>query len=227
MFGPTHYLRELSAVIAASSVTEPRPWTIGQTPPDPEGKSYPICAVPGPNGTWLDHFTGRPVQPSPGYIPRPPPDMDPAFRMRGMGREGFDRIKGCEYAAHLIFMEICERHGEPEARRIFAMYQPPSDSQLAEIKNQGLLDVVDSMVIALFPENRLTLYGAAKYLAKQNETLPQEERWGPSGTKEIKIMHQHIKRLRDERDLSRGWCDWRPKPKRGKKPKCDIISSAK
>ena len=113
MFGPTGKLRELSAIIAASSFTESLPWTIGQTPPDPEGKSHPIVAVPGPNGTWLHHFTGAPVQLSPGYIPRPPPDMDPLFRMQGLGREGFHEIGGCQYAAHLVFMEIRERHGEP------------------------------------------------------------------------------------------------------------------
>jgi hypothetical protein len=82
------------------------------------------------------------------------------------------------------------------------------------------------MVNALFPENRLTLYGAAKQLAKWNETLPPEDRWGPTGTTDYKIMHQHILRLRDERDLRRGWCAW-PKPKRAKKPKHVFISSEK
>jgi hypothetical protein len=221
MFGPTRNLRELSAVIAASDSP------IGDTPLDENGRSYPIFAAQQPNGTCLYYFEGKPWQPSPGFTPRSPEGMDPTFRAQGRHRDGFETIKGCEYAAHLVFMEISERHGDEEARRIFAKYMEPSDSLRAEAKNAGLLSVVDGMVNALHPENRLTRYGAAKQLAKWNETMLPEKRFGPSGTKETKIMYQHIERLRDERDLRRGWCDWWPKQKRTKKPKRDIIPSAK
>jgi hypothetical protein len=88
MFGPTHYLRELSSVIAASSAAD---------------------------GTPEEHL----------------------FLLRGQNREGFDTIKGCEYAYYLVFMETSARHGEKEARRILAMYLEPSPERLREIKKRG------------------------------------------------------------------------------------------
>jgi hypothetical protein len=143
MFGPTHHLRELSAVIAASSAAD-----------------------------------------------------------GGSNREGFDAVGGCEYAAHLVFMEIRERHGEQEARRIFAKFMEPSDSRKAEIKTEAMLDATDMMMADMEDEDGskkkgYTIAQIARWRAEHNKTLPSEEQRGPGGTDAPSLDHYIRLKLRE------------------------------
>jgi hypothetical protein len=195
MFGPTHNLRALCSVIAASSSP------IGDTPLDENGRSYSIFAAPQPNGTCLYYFEGKPWQPSPGYTPCPPVPMDPTFRAQGQFRDGFDTIKGCEYAAHSVFMEIRDRHGLEAARRIFAaLGAEPSKSRLRQIKNDGLLDGVDWMM-----EDKVHSDGSTtKGMSIQAIARRYAEWWGA----DVLTVDKHIRVLLKNRDRRRGWCAW-------------------
>jgi hypothetical protein len=160
MFGPTGYLRELSAVIAASS------------------------AADGMH------------------------EENPTFLMKGMYREGFDTVKGCEYAAHLVFMEIRERHGEPEARCIFAaLGVEPSKSRLRQIKNDVLLNIVDLMM-----EDKVQSDGSTTKGMSIQAIARRYAEWRGADVltvdKHIRVLLKNRDRRRDSRDRRRGWCAW-------------------
>jgi hypothetical protein len=123
----------------------------------------------------------------------------------GQNREGFDTVAGCEYAAHLVFCEISERHGEAEARRIFAEYMEPSDERKAELKNKWLLWVVDIMRSdKLHADGSKTpglgIQEIARQLAEHNKTLPREEQRGPGGTDPFNLV-RHIHLQLEKRDM--------------------------
>jgi ABC-type ATPase with predicted acetyltransferase domain len=105
MFGPTRNLRELSAVIAATSAD----WQCQRC-----GVSIlaagPKMACPDCAALGMFYMHGRKHNGTVDWT------------------KSFDTIEGSYHAARLIISEIISRHGLDEARRIFANMQPPSDS---------------------------------------------------------------------------------------------------
>jgi hypothetical protein len=115
---------------------------------------------------------------------------------------GIDTIDGCEHAAYLLFTEIYTRHGIVEARRIFMKFgAEPTRTRLRLITNLALLDRYDMM------KPRPNVERLAKQVAEQNKKLPREQQRGAGGT-DWKNLDKHIRRMLDERDERRGWCDF-------------------
>jgi hypothetical protein len=103
-------------------------------------------------------------------------------------------VEGCENAAHKLFLEIREHHGDAEARRIFLKFgRPPSARKMGKIRNYALLDRHDMM------KPKPNVKALARELAKENETLPREERHGPRGSTDPFTQERQIKRLLKER----------------------------
>jgi hypothetical protein len=105
-----------------------------------------------------------------------------------------NRLVESRFAAAELFHELWTRHGEAEARRIFAEIGRPSTAKmLAEIKNFKLLFLHDNM------EPKPNVQKLARQLAKENEALPEEDRHGPRGTTDPQTLDKHIRRLIRER----------------------------
>jgi hypothetical protein len=103
----------------------------------------------------------------------------------------------CEQAAYKVFCAIMQLHGKTEARRIFLKFGcPPSARKIKQIKNELLLLSLDRM------KPKPTVQRLARELAKENETLPQNERHGPRGSTNQASMDKHIRLLLKEREAS-------------------------
>jgi|ERR1700733_2510551 hypothetical protein len=100
-----------------------------------------------------------------------------------------------ETAAAKLFNEIWTRHGEAEARRIFAdICTPASPKILTKIKNDKLLFMYDTMMNDKF-EPEPNVQKLARLLASENEKLPEEDRYGPRGAINPQTLDTHIRRL--------------------------------
>jgi hypothetical protein len=111
-----------------------------------------------------------------------------------------NRLLESRFAAAELFHELWTRHGEAEARRIFAEIGRPSTAKmLAEIKNFKLLAMYDSMVDD-DGKPAPNVQKLARALSKENENLPPEKRHGPRGTISQIALDKHIRRLLDERE---------------------------
>ena len=110
-----------------------------------------------------------------------------------------ESLSDSQFAASKLFHEIWTRHGEAEARRIFAaICEPTPRKMLAEIKNFKLLDLYDSMVDDNMKPDP-NVQKLALLLAKENEKLPRADRHGPRGTTNPQTLDKHIRRLLAER----------------------------
>jgi hypothetical protein len=188
MFGPTGNLRELSAVIAATSGD----WKCQRCGTNIlAGGVRTTCPDCAALVTFLMH--GR-------TMPQP---ID--------GAPSFDTIEGCDRAIRLVYLEIRERHGEKEARRIFKCPEP-SDSRKAEIKTEVMLDLVDMKMadsvisdeeiedeinrtgidLTELKKKGLSIAEIARQRAEQNKTLPRDEQRGPGGT-DVQSLDHYIR----------------------------------
>jgi hypothetical protein len=123
--------------------------------------------------------------------------------IRNHAVEGIDTFGGAERLAYGLFNRIEKYHGRAEARRIFLKFgSPPSARRLGYIKNQALLDRLEMMK----PEPNVQRL--AQELAEQNKAFPREQRHGPRGSTNPITLEKHIRRLRDNRDNRRGWCNF-------------------
>jgi len=105
--------------------------------------------------------------------------------------DGFDSIRGCEYAAYELFGEIERRHGLEQAYRIFTKFgMRPSARKLARIKNDSLLDRYDLM------DGKQSVQRLAKEVAKDGS--------GPRGSSDVLTVDKHIRRLIKKRELRDG-----------------------
>jgi hypothetical protein len=101
-----------------------------------------------------------------------------------------------------LFEEIAKCHGQENARKLFKDIGSASKDRLRIWRNWQVLDRLDRM------EPRVP-HKLARELAKENETLPPADRWGPRGSTKPEVQCRHIYRLIDQRDkgLKDGtWC---------------------
>jgi hypothetical protein len=111
-----------------------------------------------------------------------------------MGKSLSDHIRemkermDSEFAAAKLFNEIWTRHGEAEARRIFAgMCRSPTVKQLAESENLKLL-------FRYYQMEKPNVRELARTCAKENEALSREKQRGPGSTSAF-ALEQQIRRL--------------------------------
>jgi hypothetical protein len=125
------------------------------------------------------------------------------YFIRNHAVEGIHTFGGAERLAYELYNKIEKYHGRAEARRIFLKFgSPPSARRLGYIKNQALLDRLEMMK----PEPNVQRL--AQELAEQNKAFPREQRHGPRGSTNPITLEKHIRRLRDNRDNRRGWCNF-------------------
>jgi hypothetical protein len=184
MFGPTGNLRELSAVIAASSGDWKCQRCGSNILAGGVRTTCPDCAA---LVTFLMH--GRSMRTGFGTIDGP---------------ASFDTIRGCEFAFHLVFLEVVSRHGLERALQIIKKFRPPSDSRKAEIKIEAMLDATDIMTADGEDEDGSRKEGysiaqIARWRAEHNKTLPADEQRGPGGT-DVQNLDHYIRRQIRERE---------------------------
>jgi len=103
-------------------------------------------------------------------------------------------------AAAKLFSEISKDLGAADAQRIFTSISVPrTPNQERVLRNAQLLTSLDAMM------PKPNVGKLARQLAKANETLPVELRYGPRGTTDQLVMDKHIRRLRERRRKLRGY----------------------
>jgi hypothetical protein len=93
----------------------------------------------------------------------------------------------CKFVLWDLYEMIEEEHGPVVARRIFSEVTP-TKRRLAFNKNVGLM-------VAFRKHKQLGVDQVATKLAKENEALPRERRYGPTGTTSSPTMAKQIRRL--------------------------------
>jgi hypothetical protein len=97
-------------------------------------------------------------------------------------------IETCRLAVWALYETIETFHGEKEARRLFARYgRDLTGTFIRERKNARL--VMEYLTMSEPDPQKL-----AEELAKKNESLPQEKRYGPRGSINVETMRKQIKR---------------------------------
>ena len=103
-------------------------------------------------------------------------------------------------AAAKLFHKISKDLGAADARRIFTSISASrTPNQERVLRNSEMLIKHDAMM----PKPNIAKL--ARQLAKANETLPVERRYGPRGTTEPFVMDKHIRRLLARRRKLRGY----------------------
>jgi len=98
-------------------------------------------------------------------------------------------IKACEQAVGTLQLAIRFYHGSAMANKIFAVAaKPTSKRELNRLKNGRLLAAMSSY-------NSDDVEEEARRLVEKNNTLPLDQRYGPSGTDRASTMATHIRRL--------------------------------
>jgi hypothetical protein len=103
--------------------------------------------------------------------------------------DSIETLSGAARHALMLFLEISERHGEQQARRLFLKWaKPPTARQKAEIINWSLLHRFDAMKAP-------NVQKMAREIAEENRSLPPEKRQGPRGSTSEHTLDKHIRRL--------------------------------
>jgi hypothetical protein len=93
------------------------------------------------------------------------------------------------FAAVRLFHDISIELGKTDARRIFKeIAGPATPKQRAGWKNLQLITLYDCM-------KQPNVQQLARELAEKNCELPQEQRYGPTGSTNWEILDKHIRRL--------------------------------
>jgi hypothetical protein len=110
-------------------------------------------------------------------------------------RLGMSAIINCEIAVDKLYQEIEEHHGEEVTRRIFRERgKPITKWTLQRRKNRELV------FLYWLKQGPNGEEGNVDELARENETRPPEQRYGPTGTTDPFVMARQIRRVRhDER----------------------------
>jgi hypothetical protein len=106
-------------------------------------------------------------------------------------------VSMCKMAVESLYEMIEQFHGEKEARGMFARYGRPLTP--ADIRERKKVQLAIAYHFMSKP-NRQKL---AEELAKQNEALPREKRFGPRGSTSVVAMRRQIDRVLDQK----GYCD--------------------
>ena len=102
----------------------------------------------------------------------------------------------CQVAIDGLYDMIESFHGEVGARRMFAPYgRALTPADIRERKKRQL-------AIAYFSMSKPNRQKLAEDLAKKNEVLPQEKRFGPRGSTSIVAMRRQIDRVLDQKEYS-------------------------
>lgn len=127
-------------------------------------------------------------------------------QFRYASKEGAETVCGAKHMAQLLFMVICEHHGDRTARRIFAIRgKPPTPTRLKQIANFGLLDSYDMM-------KRPNVRQLADQLAEEHKTLPKAKQRGACSTKPRDLEQQIRRQLRQRRKAIKAGTWWGPFP---------------
>ena len=93
------------------------------------------------------------------------------------------------FAATKLFHEIQTDIGLEAAQRIFKeIAGPATPKQRAGWKNLQLITLYDCMA-------QPNVQQLARELAEKNRELPQEQRYGPTGSTNWEVLDKHIRRL--------------------------------
>jgi hypothetical protein len=100
----------------------------------------------------------------------------------------------CALAVARLYEAVEGAHGEAAARRMFALYgNNLTPRQIAERKNAELM-------LALVHMPKPNKQKLAVDLARKNETLPREKRYGPRGSTSPATMLKQIERVLKQKE---------------------------
>jgi hypothetical protein len=111
-----------------------------------------------------------------------------------------ETIFGATARLRSLFAEIKRLHGSAEAEKMLKDIVSPKQSQV--FRNWEMLARLDRM--APEPDHRQL----ARLLAKENETLPPDEKWG-NGSVEVASLRTHIVRWKNKREQGLKDGTWR------------------